>query len=145
MSLLSAKYSRPLGSWENTPFRGQIIPFVAKVQYFQISAEDESRLHQFGTKVLSGIFFGYASVAVRIWKGDFLDADIEELGKLDTRTSTLGDYCSGGGSLLCLLGSHLRDSTATAVNSSSSKPAFIFSVNAAPFRQRATPCYHCDR
>ena len=45
---------------------------------------------------------------------------------------------SGGGSLLCLLGSDPRDSTSTALNSSSSKPAFIFAVNAAPFRQRAT-------
>ena len=51
----------------------------------------------------------------------------------------------GGGSVLCLLGSNPRDSTSTAVNSSSSKSAFIFAVNAPPFRQRATPRFRCDR
>ena len=51
----------------------------------------------------------------------------------------------GGGSVLCLLGSNPRDSTSTAVNSSSSKSVFIFAVNAAPFRQRVTPRFRCDR
>ena len=49
---------------------------------------------------------------------------------------------SEGGSLLCLLGS---TSTAGNSDSSSSKPAFIFSVNAAPFHQLAPPRYHCER
>ena len=49
------------------------------------SSEDQSRLHQFGPKVLPGIFLGYALHAARIWKGDILVADIEELEKMDCR------------------------------------------------------------
>ena len=48
-----------------------------------ISTKDQSRLHQFGKKVLPGIFLRYALVAGTIWKGYILVADIEELGKLD--------------------------------------------------------------
>ena len=41
------------------PFKGPIIPFGSMVEYHPISAKDLSRLHQFGKKVLPGIFFGY--------------------------------------------------------------------------------------
>ena len=53
-----------------------------------ISAKDQSRLHQFGAKVLSGIFLGYALYAGRIWKGDIMVADIEELEEMDALNST---------------------------------------------------------
>ena len=52
------------------PFKGQIIPFGSLVEY---------HLHQFGKKVLRGLFLGYALYAARIWKGDVLIADLEEL------------------------------------------------------------------
>ena len=42
------------------PFNGPIIPFGAMVEYRPISAKDQSRLHQFGSKVLLGIFLGSA-------------------------------------------------------------------------------------
>ena len=77
-----------LGRWENTlsetrrkTTEGPIIPFGAEVQCRPISTNDQSRLHQFGKKVLPGICLGYALVARRIWKGDIMVADIEELGK----------------------------------------------------------------
>ena len=53
------------------------------IEYHPISAEDQSRLHQFGKKVLLGIFPGYASYASGIQKGDIMVADIEELENLD--------------------------------------------------------------
>ena len=53
------------------------------VEYHNISAEDLSRLHQFGSKVLPGIFLGYALHAGGTWKGDILVADIEELEQMD--------------------------------------------------------------
>ena len=59
------------------------------VEYHPISAKDLSRLHQFGRKVLPGIFTGCALVAGRIWKGDLLVADVEELGKKTRQKSTL--------------------------------------------------------
>ena len=41
------------------PFNGMVIPFGAMVVIHPISAKDLSRLHQFGPKVLTGIFLGY--------------------------------------------------------------------------------------
>ena len=38
------------------PFKGPISPFGSMVEYHPISAKDLSRLHQFGKKVLPGIF-----------------------------------------------------------------------------------------
>ena len=38
------------------PIKGPIIPFGSMVEYHPISAKDQSRLHQFGKKVLPGIY-----------------------------------------------------------------------------------------
>ena len=46
-------------------------------------AKDQSRIHQFGKKVLPGLFRGSAQYAGRIWKGDIMVADIEELETMD--------------------------------------------------------------
>ena len=42
------------------PFEGPIVPFGSLVECHPISAEDQSRIHQFGKEVLPGLFFGYA-------------------------------------------------------------------------------------
>ena len=68
-------YERRFGQ----PFKGPIIPFGSLVVYYPISADDQSRNHQFGKKVLPGLFLEYALYAVRLWKGDVLVADLEEL------------------------------------------------------------------
>ena len=65
------------------PFNGPVRPFGAMVEYHPISAKDISRLHQFGPKVLTGIFIGYALYAGGIWKGDTMIAEIEELEEMD--------------------------------------------------------------
>ena len=90
MLLLSAKCPRPPGRWETPydrrfgePFRGPTIPFGSMVEYYPISAKDQSRIHQFGKKVLPRIFLGYALIAGGIWTGDILIADLEELEKMD--------------------------------------------------------------
>ena len=72
-------YERRFGK----PFKGPIIPFGSLVEYYPISAKDQSRIHQFGKKVLPGLFLGYALYAGGIWKGDMLVADIEELETMD--------------------------------------------------------------
>ena len=64
---------------ENRSFKGPVFPFDSIVEYHPLSAKDQSRLRQFGEKVLPGILLGYALYAGRIWKGDFLNADLEEL------------------------------------------------------------------
>ena len=47
--------------WE--PFKGPIIPFGSLVEYYFISAKDQSRIHQCGKKVLPGLFLKYALYA----------------------------------------------------------------------------------
>ena len=53
------------------------------VEYHPITAKDQSRIHQFGKKVLPALFLGYALYAGGIWKGDVLVADLEELETMD--------------------------------------------------------------
>ena len=53
------------------------------VEHHPTTAKDQSRIHQFGTKVLLGLFLGYALYAGGIWKGDVLIADLEELETMD--------------------------------------------------------------
>ena len=45
------------------PFKGPIIPYGSLVEYHPIFAKDQSRIHQFGKKVLPGLFLGYALYA----------------------------------------------------------------------------------
>ena len=65
------------------PFKGPIIPFCSLVKYHPITAKDQSRIHQFGKKVLPGIFLGYELIVGGSWKGNILTADLEYLEKLD--------------------------------------------------------------
>ena len=65
------------------PSYGPVIPFGAMVECHPIAAKDLTRLHQFGPKVLPGIFIGYALHSGGIWKGDIMIADIEELEQMD--------------------------------------------------------------
>ena len=65
------------------PFYGPVKPLGAMVEYHPISAKDQSRLHQFGPKVLPGVFLGHVLYAGGIRKGDILVADNEELEQMD--------------------------------------------------------------
>ena len=42
------------------PFEGPVILFGSLVEYHPITAKDQSRIRQFGKKVLPGLFLGYA-------------------------------------------------------------------------------------
>ena len=46
------------------PFKGPIIPFGSVVEYYLVTAKDQSRIHQFGKKVLPGLYLGYALYTV---------------------------------------------------------------------------------
>ena len=52
-------YERRFGQ----PCKGPIIPFGSLVEYHPTTAKDQSRIHQFGKKVLLGLFLGYALYA----------------------------------------------------------------------------------
>ena len=69
------------------PFKGPIILFGALVEYHTISARDQSWHHQFGKKVLPGIFLRYSLISGEFWKGDILIADVEELEQIDASGS----------------------------------------------------------
>ena len=72
-------YERRFGK----PYNGPIIPFGSLVEYYPISAKDQSIIHQFGKKVLPGLSLGYALCAGGIWKGDILVAYMKELETMD--------------------------------------------------------------
>ena len=74
---------RPMKDVLGNHLRGPIVPFGSLVEYHPTTAKDQSRNHQFGTKVLPGLFLGYALYAGGIWKGDVLIADLEELETMD--------------------------------------------------------------
>ena len=59
------------------------LDYVTPDTYHPITAKDQSRIHQFGKKVLPGLFLGYALYAGGIWNGDVLIADLEELETMD--------------------------------------------------------------
>ena len=65
------------------PLKGLIVPFCSLVECHPTTAKDQSRIHQFGKKVLPGLFLGYALYAGGIWKGGVLIADLEELETMD--------------------------------------------------------------
>ena len=71
-------YERRFGQ----PFKRPIIPFGSLVEYHPITAKDQARIHQFGRKVLPGLFLGSALYAGRIWKGDVLVADLGDDGRI---------------------------------------------------------------
>ena len=79
LSYEKTPYERRFGQ----PFKGPIIPFGSLVEYHPTTAKDQSRIHQFGKKVLPGLFLGYTLYAGGIWTGDVLDADVEELETMD--------------------------------------------------------------
>ena len=64
-------------------FKVSINPFGTLIEYYPISAQDQSRIHPFGKKVFPGLFLGYALYARGIWKSDIIFADIEELETMD--------------------------------------------------------------
>ena len=74
---------RPCERRFGQPFKGPIIPFGSLVEYHPFTAKDQSRILQFGKKVLPGLFLGYVLYAGGIWKGDALIADVEELETMD--------------------------------------------------------------
>ena len=65
-------YERRFGQ----PFKGPIIPLGSLVEYYPISAKDESMGIHHG--LFHGLFLGYTLYAGGIWKADILVADIEE-------------------------------------------------------------------
>ena len=75
---------RPMKDVFGQPFKGPIIPFGSLVEYHPITARDQSRIHQFGKKVLpwTGLRICICT-RWRIWKGDVLIADLEELETMD--------------------------------------------------------------
>ena len=90
MLLLSTKCPRPLGWWENTIWK-TIWATILRTDYSiwfigwisPNNCERPVKNPSIRKKVLPGLFLGYAVYAGRIWKGDVLVADLEELETMD--------------------------------------------------------------
>ena len=52
------------------PFKGPIIPFGSLVECYPITAKDQSRIHQFGKKVLPDLFLGNLLEKTQCERGD---------------------------------------------------------------------------
>ena len=61
------------------PFKGPIIPFGAQIEYKPSQQTDIQRLHQFGKKMLAGIFIGYAQHTGGGWTGDLNIIDWQQV------------------------------------------------------------------
>ena len=99
-------------------FKGPVIMFCSLVEHYTISAKYQSRIHQFGEKVLLGLFLGYDLYAEGIWKGSNISQRKWKIhfpvahgrikligGDQELRTSTLiRDYSIRGESHLDFLG-----------------------------------------
>ena len=57
--------------------------FWSMVECHPTSPKDLSRIHQFGKKILPGIFLGYELIAMKTWRGNILISDLKDLEKLD--------------------------------------------------------------
>ena len=60
-------------------FAGPLIPFGAHVEYLPKSQTDKARVHEFGSKMLQGIFAGYQQGSGGSWSKDVLVADWDNI------------------------------------------------------------------
>ena len=60
-------------------FSGAVIPFGAGITYLPITDKDKKHVHQFGSKLLWGIFLGYEQQEGGGWNGDLLFLDWEQI------------------------------------------------------------------
>ena len=60
---------RPMKDVLGNHLKDQSLPFGSLVEYCPITAKDQSRIHQFGKKILTGLFLGYALYAGRNLEG----------------------------------------------------------------------------
>ena len=79
-------YERRFGQ----PLKGPIIPFGSLVEYHPITAKDQSRTHQFGKKVLPGLFLGYA-----LYAGEFVRVTYWLQTLRSWKTMDASEICSG--------------------------------------------------
>ena len=80
-------YERRFGQ----PFKGPIIPFGSLVEYHPFSAKDQSRIHQYGKKVLPGLFLGYALYAGEFGKVTYWSQTLRSWKRWTHRKSTRKD------------------------------------------------------
>ena len=64
-------------------FAGPLIPFGAHVEFLPKSKVDKARVHEFGSKMLQGIFVGYQQDSGGGWSKDLLLADWDQIETLN--------------------------------------------------------------
>ena len=74
---------RPMKDVLGNHLKDLLFYLASLVECHPITAKDQSRIHQFGKKILPGLFLGYVLYTDGISKGDVLIADLEELETID--------------------------------------------------------------
>ena len=69
------------------PFNGPVIPFRTMVEYHPFSAKDQSRLHQFGSKVLPGICLSYVLYAENLERRHCVEEKVQRAMHRETWSS----------------------------------------------------------
>ena len=77
-------YERRFGK----PFEGPVIPFGSLVEYHPTTGKDQSRIHQFGKKVLPGLFLGYALYAGEFGRVTYCSQTLRSWKRWTHRKST---------------------------------------------------------
>ena len=85
------RWRRPYERRSGPPFKGSIFPFGSLVEYHPITAKDQSRIHQFGKKVLPGLFLGYALYAGEFGKVTYWLQTLRSWRRWTHRKSTRKD------------------------------------------------------
>ena len=73
------------------PFKGPMSPLGSLVEYYPIAAKDQSGIHQFGKKVLPGLFLGYALNAGEFGRVTYWLQTLRSWRRWTHRKSMLGD------------------------------------------------------
>ena len=81
----------PYGRRFGPPFKRPIIPFGSLVEYHPITAKDQSRIHQFGKKILPTLFLGYAFTRVEFGRVTYWSKTLRSWRRWTHRKSTRKD------------------------------------------------------
>ena len=68
----------------NNTFAGPLYPFGCEIEYKPSSKKVQNEMHPLGSKLLSGIFFGYHLKTGGLYDGDLFYADWEDFAKAES-------------------------------------------------------------
>ena len=89
-------------------FKGPVYPFGCEVQYKPSSPKELAAIHNYGEKILSGIFVGYSERAGGEWNGDLLIADWDQIENAERAADVKIKRCPASEVKVCKLNGKFR-------------------------------------